>query len=320
MDVGLKPVYYFYGEEELLIEEEVARIKKGALAGGLEEFNYNRYYGPFVDPTELINVAMTLPMMAPRRMILVKEAEGLKADKAKAMAVYLEDPSPTTCLVFVSTKIDKRSKLYKIIDKKGVARAFYPLKDHALRGWIKKEAAGEGKTITIDAVTRLIAIAGPGLKSIRGELTKIVLFVGKAKEITLEDVEAAGIDVKERTIFELSDAIGSKDVRRALGISEKLSSEPPLMVLSAIARHMRIIIKTKALVAAGVPGDKIAYQVGTFPKYVNQYIKGAAAFGEEELKRAFRLLAVADRDFKGGSTLPPGVVMTRLVLSLCGAR
>ena len=108
------PLYYYYGAEDLLVEEAASSLKESTLSGVLDTLNSNTYYGQSLNADSLISEALTLPAMAPMRFILVKEAESIKAATLKALAAYIEDPSPTTCLVFTANtkKVDERTAFF----------------------------------------------------------------------------------------------------------------------------------------------------------------------------------------------------------------
>ena len=90
-------------------------------------------------------------------------------------------------------------------------------------------------------------IAGKGLGDVKGELEKIILFVGDAKRINISDVESAGIDVKEESVFALDRRHRRQRTRQARLRYTQSSRRAPLMLLGSIARQMRIIMKIKEL-------------------------------------------------------------------------
>ena len=185
-----------------------------------------------------------------------------------------------------------------------------------IKNFIEREARKGGKSITNAASERLAAISGKSLRDIRSELTKIILFTGEREEIGVEDVESAGVDVKEETIFGLCDAITARDLSTALKILGKLSSEPAPMVLGAIARQFRALLSLKSLQRSGVPRTKLAPMAGVAPFLIDMYLKSTARFTEAELRIAFRRLRDADLSVKS-SGIPGGLVVTRLVIDLC---
>ncbi len=323
MDLNqLKPVYFFYGNDPYLIEEALNEIKAAAFEGSsMESLNSHIYYTSAMDTGELVSEAMTLPAMSPKRVIVVKGAESLKADQQKELMDYIKDPSPSTCLVFVSNAAKAGSSaFFKLLDKSGFLVRKSQKRENDISRWIANEVKKDGKEITVEAIAHLIQIAGRGLGDIKGELEKIILFVGEAKVIEKADVESAGIDVKEERVFDLTDAIGAKDAATALKVYAKLASEAPLMLLGSIARQMRIIMKLKELARIGTPRARLASLAGVYPTYIEKYLESSSRFSSKELAGAFKKLSRVDLELKGGVAgggLPHGLVITRLIMELC---
>jgi DNA polymerase-3 subunit delta len=320
----IKLVYYFYGADTFLIEEEVKGLKAETIAGtAMESLNSHTFHAAQIDTAELISEAMTLPAMSPWRFIVVKGAEALKTPQHKELTPYLLDPSPTTCLVFISNeaKVNTSSAFFKLLEKSGYLQRRYAMRANDAESWIRKAVKGAGKDISREAVKRLVEITGNGLGEIRGELDKTILFVGEAEKIEEADVMSAATDVKEENVFELADAIGAKDAGSAIKIYTKLTSEAPLALLGAITRQFRIITKIKALSKSGISRDKLGPAVGVY-YYIDKYIQSSSRFTAGELAVAFQKLPKADLEIKGGggsygSGLPPKLVITRLIMELC---
>lgn len=316
----LKPVYYFYGVEDLLIEEAIDDIKARALAGGMAALNFQVFSKGGLDAEAVISAALTMPAFAQWRVVLIKDAEALKITDVRLLMDYIKAPSPSTCLILASNsaKVDRKTELIKLLEKSGYLRAFGRLGDRELISRAKKDAAREGKTITDGAAQKLVTLSGGKLRDLKGELEKIILFAGDKAAIDVSDVEDAGLDCREETLFGLSDAIGSKDVRAALRIYGKVSNEPPLMVIGAIARQIRILLKIKALERGGVDRSGMAGQLGIFPGHFEGYYKRSGRFVEQELKAALMKLRKADVILKTGR-MPERIAMSKLIIDLCGS-
>ena len=316
---SLKPIYYFYGAEDLLIEEAVEEIKSRALTAGMGSLNFQVFSKGGQDASAISCAAMTMPAFAERRVVLVKDAEALKAGDVKVLTEYVKNPSPSTCLIFAANaaKVDRGSEFIKLLEKGGFLKAFGRLDAARLLAWIKKDAARQGKTVSNAAAQKLLTLSGGKLRELKGELEKIVLFAGEKPEIGVADVEDAGLDCREETIFGLSDAIGSKDLKTALRIYGNISNEPPQTVIGAIARQMRILLKIRVLQRSGVDRAGIAGQLGIYPSHFEGYLKRSALFGEEELKAALMKLRGVDIALKTGR-MPEGIAMPKLIIDLCG--
>ncbi len=295
----------------------VRDITTRALEGGPGEMNHHVFDAASLDPSEVVSVALTLPAFCSKRVVVVKGAESLKSPQEKIFLDYAKDPSPTTVLVFVSGASKRKdSALLRFLDKKGCVRACNRLGEQRLLEWIVKEVRSRGKTISIEAARKLLAIAGNSLRDLKGEIDKLVIFTGDEGRIDVRDVEDCGLDIKEETLFGLSDAIGAKDLAKAVKILARVDNEPPLKMLGAISRQIRVLLKLKVLMRKGVTGGSLAGLAGIPPYRLNDYIRRSRAFRESELVEAFKELYNADTELKTGR-LPRNLVISKLILELC---
>ena len=321
MKEPLKPVYFLYGAEDYLMGEYLEGIRARSLAPGFESMNYHLYYRDQMDASEVLSSAGTMPAFSGKRLVVVKGAASLNAAEKDVFLEYIKDPSPTTCLVFLAetNKVARGEGFFKVLDEKGYLKRFASMNDTETLAWIKRQAGVLGKSIEAPAAGKLLELTGGSLRDIKGELEKIALFVGEKPAIEASDVEDAGLDCRQETIFKLSDAIGAKDLEAALRIYSKISTEPPVMVLSAISRHIRILLKIKGLLKKRVPGSRFSSMLGVPPWFLDTYLAGARHFREEELKEALKRFLVVDRTLKTGR-MPAELAMSGLIIELCTAR
>lgn len=319
--MSLKPVYYIYGSDDYLADEALDSIKAEALKGGMESMNYQSFDAKELDASEVVSAACTLPAFSDRRVVLVRGAEGLKAVQEKELIEYVSNPSPSTCLVFVSgaSKVDKGSAFIKALNEKGYLKACNRLNAAELFSWIKKEAKRQGKAITDGAARKLVSIVGDRLRDIKGELDKLVLYIGERGGIGEADIDSAVLDLKEETVFGLADAIGARDVKKALRIYSKVSGTDTLKILGLISRHIRILLKLKALLRKKGAPQSMASAAGVSQYYLDKYMTSSRRFTEAELERAVFALHRADADLKTGR-VPEAVVLPRLMIELCAAK
>ncbi len=313
-----KPVYYIYGPESCLLDDFLDRLKDAVLTPGFESMNYHVYYAESLDITEALTEAKTMPAFSDRRLIVIKKASSLRAAAKEALLGYLSDPSPWSVLVFVANKAKPglQGKFLAALKAKGEVKALRPPYEEKIGEWLTKEARSYGKTISREACENLIGLTGGSLTALKSEFTKIILFTGDKKRIDADDVAEAGLDVKADTIFNLSDAIGNRDLKKAFSLYARLSTEPSLLIIGAIARHMRVLIKLKTAMQEGLPAKSLASVAGVPPFTLKKYRESCRLFTMEELKRAIRYLFEMDKGLKT-SALPEEVAMTNLIIRLC---
>ena len=116
------PLYLFFGEEAFLARHLVRLLEEQLLQGSLRDFNYALFDGDTVSLEEVINAANTLPVFSEKRLVVVKNAPWFEGtDEEELLLAYLENPSPTTCLVFLAgDQVDARRRPYKILAKNGI--------------------------------------------------------------------------------------------------------------------------------------------------------------------------------------------------------
>ncbi len=313
----MPPVFFFYGDS-CLIEEAVQDIKAKALSPSFRDMNYHSFDAKEADVDDIISIAQTFPVMSQKRLVIVSRAEALSKSQQGTILSYIKNPAPTTCLVFIADKIDKRLAFFSELDKANYLFYLKPLSDAELPSWIKKEVGEFGKKITDDAIGTILEVVGSELMDIKQEIDKLALFVGERKSIGKEDVEMAVTSGRVDTVFDLAGSIGRKDLKKAIISLRRLTlqKEEPVKILGMITRQFRIIWRAKALNKKGAVINSIASVVGTPSIYVEGYLKQGKGFSDERLLRIFQMLHNADIALKSGRQRPH-MTMERLVMELC---
>lgn len=217
-----QPVYLLMGEEPYFIDKITDYIKDHALQLHEREFNQTVMYGLETDPMDLISVVKRYPMMAERQLVIVKEAQRMK-NLDSALEIF-EKPVPSTVLIIEhkGKNVDKRSKFWKVVSKKGVVLQSDRLKDYELAGWIKQYC--QSKKIKISDVSTMLLSdhIGADLERIVNELDKLAVALPEQTEITPAVIEKhIGIS-KDFNAFELQKAIGQKDADRSYKIVQHM--------------------------------------------------------------------------------------------------
>jgi DNA polymerase-3 subunit delta len=295
------PIYVLHSEHPILIERVLGAIRDAAMPPAARAFNYDVVEGK---PTgaRIVALAQTLPMMAQRRMVYVRDLSAMPADEAEPLIGYLAKPNPSTVLVAVVTKLDKRIKLYAQLSKKGYLHVLEAPRQ--LAPWLRAEAKQHGVQLEPAAVTRLIDAVGDDLSRLALGVEQLGLYAGK-RPVTSDDVDELIADTRERTVFELTDAIGAADLPRALGAVAALCDqrESAVGVVVMLARHIRQLAQVYALRETGVPRGSWAPALGVPPFVVDKLIAQARGYSPPALATATRRLANADRALKGDITL-----------------
>jgi DNA polymerase-3 subunit delta len=228
------PVYFLTGEETYYIDLISDYIEDNILDEAEKDFNQSVLYGKESDLVTIISEAKRYPMMANHNVVIIKEAQHLSKEIDKLEA-YLENPTPTTILVFCYKykKIDGRKKFGKELKKKAVFLETKKLYDNQVSDWITTYLKKKNYTITPQAALLIAEFLGTDLSKVVNELEKLTINVPEGNEITPDTVEKnIGIS-KDFNNFELNKALGSKDVLKANKIIyhfSKNEKDHPLVV------------------------------------------------------------------------------------------
>lgn len=292
--------YLLYGEEDYL-KDYYSRRAVAALIREGDTINLNRYTGTGINLRELISQADTLPFFAEQRVILVKNS-GLFKKGGDDLAEYLPSMPESTVLIFVEQDVDKRSRLYKTVKSVGGLMEFAPLKEQALSDWAVRRLAKEGRKIQAAAMQRLLQQNGNDMYRIAGEIEKLCAYTDGREGITLQDVEAVGIECPEDHIFDMIDAIAMHDQKKALALYKDLvlQRQPPLRILALIERHFLRLLEVRDLRDQGYDRQSIEAKTGLRSFMLRPLLAQSEKFTVKEIRKVLRSCARADEAVKTG--------------------
>ncbi len=292
------PVYLFYGEEDYLLERYLKILKEKIIPPSAQAFDYQELDGCQLSAADFILYTDTLPALAPRRMVVIKEPEKeMLAAGAGVLAEYVEKPIPTTCLVIViNGKMDRRLKVFKNINKRGLAVEFSPVKGRALQAWLRREAKAKGYTLAPEAATALAR--GNNLRQAMNDLFKAMNYIGRPGVIGMTDMQKLLSTTTEATIFQLVDALGGRNAVLAISLLRQLlgKGEAALGVAAMLARQLRLIYQYHLL----KDRREMASQLGLMPFVANKVAAQANNFSLDTAGKALAELLKVDTGIKTG--------------------
>jgi DNA polymerase-3 subunit delta len=298
----LEPVYLLYGEDEVE-KAALARDIEDVVEEALRAFNVERLHagdattGDRLSSTvaSLIAAARTLPMMVPRRVVTVLQADVLLAPKRESEAAsramealegYVERPEPQTTLVLVAGAVDKRSRAYRLLAKRATLVECGALEDQAdAERWVRTKIAAAGAEIE-PAAARLIAErCGADTPRLRSHVDRLLLYAMGQTRITLDDARQIAGTAALQDDWAMTNAIEDADGKTAL-------------------RQLALMFE------AGVPPEKILGQLGWLVR--TKFPVRAPGRLRASVDALFR----TDLDLKR-SAGDPRVLLERLVVELC---
>ncbi len=194
---------------------------------GLRAFNVDRLYGGETKVEDLLGAAETLPMMAPRRIVLILEAEKLLIPKRESKAAdeelerlehFVEDPPPHATVVFVCGNIDKRRRLVKLLLKEAQVVDTGTIADAAdAEQWVKVRAARDKVGLDGGAIRALVDRAGLDIVRLRSGFERVALYTLGQATVTADDVrQSVPAGPEAQADFGIAKAIWRNDAAEAL--------------------------------------------------------------------------------------------------------
>jgi len=314
------PAYAIVGEEEFARGQCLRALRQALLREADPEMALSQYEGSEVaEPTDLISELRTPAFLAPRRVVIVENAEPFLAKARDLVANYLAKPASTSTLVLTCAKLARSDKVGAAVRKVGMVVACAPPRERELPGWISARARAHRKRIELEAARRLAEYVGVNLPVLDHSLAKLALYVGDRPTITAADVEAMVEDLPVTTIFKLTDALGSQQVARALTVLDHLleRNNDPNYILSMVRWALERLINARTLLDLGKRPEAIGKVLRMRPGYfLDQTLRQARRRTRADYERCFALLLEADLATKT-SAADPRHILERLIIELC---
>jgi DNA polymerase-3 subunit delta len=218
------------------------------------------------------------------------------------MAEYLASPNETTFFVFTEDEVDKRSKLFKTVQKNGYAAEFSVQDESTLKRWILGILKREGRNISENTLQLFLSKTGTDMENIYMELEKLICYTIGRDVITSEDVEAICTTRVSNHIFDMINAIADRQTDKALSLYYDLLAlkEPAMRILFLIARQFNILLQVKEMKAKGFDNKAIGSAVSLPPFIAGKYVAQASKFKTSELKKAVEQCVEAEEAVKSG--------------------
>lgn len=270
----------------------------------------------------VLHAALTVPFMAERRIVVVREVGNLTKDEAAPLVAYIEDPTPSTELVLVAGGGTVVKSLDEAVKRVGTVHA--PASEKAV-DVLASELGAAGLHLQPDAANAILAHVGDDAGLLPSMVETLGAAFGAGADLSLDDVLGyLGSEGRVPTwdltnALEKGDIPGSLEVlRRLLRVTSPTQPKPmhPLQVLAMLHGHYRRLLRLDD--ASITSNEEAAAALGgrTKPASAGFRLRQARALGTDGLRQAFDHLARADVDLKGGRAIPPEVVLEILVARL----
>jgi len=305
----VSPVYLFYGNEPLLLDEAVNSLRRLLVPEG-DDWNTEFFYGDSVSVDEVVNSASTAPFFSARRLIVVKNIPWLssknedgKDDDLAPLLSYLESPSNDSCLVLtIRGPVDKRRKLVSAITKAGRVVEFVVPTGSQLNIWLERRFHRAGKKASGEVIHYLTLVAGENLAFLSMEVDKLCLYCSQKQDINIEDAKQVVSKSSLLSIFDMLDAVSARQGTLAVELYREMvhQGEAEQKILVMLAKQLRDMLAVQSMLDQGYRQGDIAKELGLHPYVAGKYLRMSRQFTRRELIGALEILLTADIANKSG--------------------
>lgn len=296
---NFQKLYLLYGDEEFLKKSYKNRMRE-AIAGD-DTMNYNYFEGKSADVNELISLADTMPFFSERRLLLIEDS-GFFKHTVDEIVDYLPLIPDSTTMIFVESEVDKRSRLFKKAKECGCIVEMVRQDSRQLAMWAGSILKKEGKKISSHTMELFLSKTGDDMSQIKNELDKLVSYTLGRDIITDEDLEEICTVQITNKIFDMVNAIVTRQVARAMNLYEDLLTlkEAPMRILFLIARQFNQLLQVKELSGQGLDKGTIASKLKLQPFIVGKILTQSRVFTKEQIVSYVMLCVEMEEAVKRG--------------------
>jgi len=326
----LDPAYLIVGTDRPKVRRAVGRLRARVIAESGSDLGITVFDAELHSADEVVEAASTPAFTLGTRLLLVLNADKWKAKDRKALAAYLDDPMPDTCLAVEGQKFAADDVLRKTIHKRGGILSYDLPKKFEMAGWVRERARAHGLPLRTPVAKHLLELCGEDPKHaerLEREIEKLALYC-RGADATEEDVDAVCTPDDEARIFDLMDAVGHRDRTRSFALLEVIFADGDPRddangVLFSLKRHVALLESASQL--GQTDQSSAAKQLGVHPFTARKLLEQRKHYDRRRIGKAQRALAVAETGMRGRA---PATLETaggvnhsdRLVLELALAR
>lgn len=295
------PVYLFHGEESLLIDQAATLLEERLLQEHERVFDQVILYGMDVTARQVLEQLMLFPMLASKRVVIIREAQQLI--DIKELEVFVQRPAATSILVLChkTKSLDKRTKLFEAIKKTGFIIAADALKAKELLPWILKTAAGFKVKIEEEAAQAMIELIGEEISLLYPEIYKLSISHSDGKPVTAHAIiDLVGMS-REYNVFELQNALEAGNIALTMRIGSRMAEQKGYSIIPLIALLGGFYTRLLAAKSIGTANDAaIGEAIGNkSPFLINKAKEAARRYSLAHIEQCIHWLHVYDMKSKG---------------------
>lgn len=326
----LAGVYYLHGPEDILKDEAIREILDRALDPGLRDFNFDTRAAGQLDVEEIVTLCATVPMMADRRVVLVRDIEAWKRKTKVRAAVlkYLERPIPETILILVQGAAEESEDAELV--KRSCAVAFEPLPPERALKWLLRRAKSLDIALDEGGAEHLLRCVGGDLGALAAELQKLAALPPGEALTPARVGELVGVRHGE-TIFDWRDAVMGDKAANAVALLPSILSQPGVSGVKLVA------ILGTTLVGVGIARSHLdrgtrgralddvifktllrnrVFGLLSYKEEAPRWARWAGTWSEARISAGLRATLAADRALKSTTISDEQGILADLVMGL----
>jgi DNA polymerase-3 subunit delta len=300
--------YLFHGDDDFSQTETLQTLLARLGDPGMLELNTTRFNG-LMSFADLQQACSALPFLAPVRVVIVTDLFAAKPDRAfldKLLDFLPQLPDFTRLFFLESQTLPANHRMLKAAKnlENGYLRRFERPQGNDVMKWIQTRAVEKGGRFSPRAASLLASNAGNDLQLLENEVEKLVLYKGPEAEVDEDDVLLLSPYAAEASIFDLVDAIGGRDGRRAAALFQQKLAEgtDPFYLFTMFVRQFRLLLQVKELAEEGRAAAAIASELRIHPFVANKLLQQSRGFTLPQLEEIYRHLLEIDVGNKTGQT------------------
>jgi DNA polymerase-3 subunit delta len=301
-----KSLYVIAGEDAYLARREVEKLLNQLLSPDERDMALYQPQADKAEGPEVLDELRTLPFLASRRVVLIKDAEPFIEAYAELLEKYLEHPSPTGVMILSVTSWDKRRKIAKKVAAGGVAELIDAgeIKPWEMVGFAGNCALEKGVRLAPGAAELIVELIGNEPGRIAAEIDKLIMFKHPAKSITMDDVEELIGASRVFDAFEVIETLSGTDKAKAFDRLRRMFEGDRDAIYSAIGAfgfHFRRMFRCKGMIEKGEPQNVAALKVGLkSPAMQGKFLTQLKRYTLKELGQFLAELGYMDYQSKTG--------------------
>ena len=293
-------VYLICGDEPYLVRYYKNRLKKAIIPED-ESMNYAYFDSMPENVTAITGFADTMPFFGDRRLVLLDKVSAFKKDTG--LADYIPNIPETTTIMIVEEEVDKRSRLYKAIQKQGCITELKKLAMADIKMYVASRMKKAGKGISERDCEYLITSVGDDLNTVMNEVDKCIAYAGDGPGVDRKIIDEVCSMQVENKIFDMVDAILVHDGNKVFNLYKDLVTlrENAFGIMAVIRKNYGRLLTYSELLEEGCSAAEIAVRTKTADWLVKKQISKVKKFSSQRLKDSIECIVNTEYAIKAGN-------------------